>query len=435
MQAKLAKLIENKKVLILGFGREGRATYETIRNFFPKMPLCIADQNEDLQNDENLKKDLALSFTLGEKYLDNLSDFDLIIKTPGISLKDTEFYNDARITSQTDLFLQCYADQVIGITGTKGKSTTSSLIYHILQKYTTDVVFVGNIGIPVFQALSRIGDKTLIVCELSSHQLQYIRKSPHVSVLLNVFQEHLDHYRSYEDYQQAKFNIAACQNQNDFIIYNSDNEILNSFISSKTLGSTKIEINSAKAKMYDIPNRKQLLGEHNLLNMMAAAEACKIVGVPENMILEGLSDFKSLPHRLEYVGNYKGIDFYNDSISTIPEASIAALQAIPNVDTLILGGYDRGIDYSILVQYLEMHPVSNLILVGAAGKRIEELIQKSNLKIRIFSTNDYHEVVRLAFEHTQTGKSCVLSPAAASYDMFKNFEERGAVFSDLIKNS
>jgi UDP-N-acetylmuramoylalanine--D-glutamate ligase len=453
-------------ILILGFGKEGKSTYKHLRKSNPTGLLTIADQNPNIAQDEILKNDSNLNFKLGDDYLQNLDEYDVIIKSPGISLKNfPELMNDERtaksstklITSQTDLFLQEFSRQIIGITGTKGKSTTASLIYHILKKQSDNVILVGNIGIPPFDLYDKINENTKIVYELSSHQLQHIQASPHIAVLLNIYQEHLDHYNSYEEYQQSKWNITRYQNDDDFFVFNADHELLNelwnyvgitrktyTFSASKPqkqgcyIHENRIYFNGKK--FYDCTAPRYLKGEHNLLNIMAAINVCKICGVDDETIRSGIADFKGLPHRLEYVGTYHDITFYNDSISTIPEATIAATKSLENVQTLILGGFDRGIDYSRLVDFLIQHPIKNIIFVGEAGERISNLwinqiLENPQLQsdsTNFFDAKNYDEVVDLAFKITEKNRICLLSPAASSYDMFENFEHRGDYYKQKI---
>ena len=457
------------KILILGFGREGKSTYKHLRKSNPTGILTIADKNPNIINDEifnctdgacPVSTDPNVIFKLGDDYLQNLDEYDIIIKSPGISLKDFPELDESRITSQTDLLLQEYHKQIIGITGTKGKSTTTSLIYHILKKHSENVILVGNIGIPPFDLYEKIDENTKIVSELSSYQLQYIQAAPHIAVLLNIYQDHLEHYNSYEEYQQSKWNITRYQNEDDFFVFNADHELLNELwnyvgITRKTYTFSASEpqkqgcyihdnwIYFNGEKFYDCSEPRYLKGDHNLLNIMAAINVCKICGVDDEIIRSGIADFKGLPHRLECVGTYHGITFYNDSISTIPEAAIAAIKSLENVQTLILGGYDKGIDYSHLVDYLIEHPVKNIIFVGAAGQRISNIwvnriVENPHLQsdsTHFFDAKNYDEVVSLAFKITEKNHICLLSPAAASFDMFKNFEERGNYFKEKIENN
>jgi UDP-N-acetylmuramoylalanine--D-glutamate ligase len=346
-----------------------------------------------------------------------------------------------------------FSSQVIGITGTKGKSTTSSLIRHIALKHTDNTILVGNIGIPPFDLVEKINPETIIVCELSSHQLQYITVAPHISILLNLYEEHLDHYNSYLEYQLSKFNIALCQSASDHFIYNQDDERIEDLLNTYPIPGIKHPFSQLQpvsngawldemmlhlsleehSDFYLLSSPRKLIGTHNLLNIAAATLACKLSGISDQTILNGIEDFKGLEHRIEYVGCYHGINYYNDSISTIPQAAIAAVESLKNVDTLILGGFDRGIDYSVLIDYLKNAPLRNVIFVGAAGARIHQLLTEAGIDNKFFFiTNDYREVVSKAREITKPGSICLLSPAAASYDQFKNFEERGNYFKELV---
>jgi len=443
--------ISGKRLLILGFGREGESTYRFLRKHFPSMYLTIADQNEQLIKKYN---DDYLSFITGSNYLHNLLEYDLIIKSPGISLNGLSIPRE-KITSQTDMFLEYYSKQIIGITGTKGKSTTSSLIYFCIKLFTQDAVLVGNIGVPPFDMIDDITKNTRIVFELSAHQLEYISKGPHTAILLNLYQEHLDYFKTYKDYQLAKFNITRLQENSDNFIYNADDELIQNHLSENKSTrnyfpySHKTPVNKGcwieDNKLYffdnalppmiiDLSTERYLVGEHNLLNIMAAACACKINGVPYKKIKEGISTFKGLEHRIEYVGEYNEIIFYNDSIATIPEATIEALKTLKKVNTLILGGFDRGIDYDQLLEFLIFSTVKNIIFLGNAGKRMMNGIKNLDTKnINIEFVDSFEDAVKMAKIKTKPSEICLLSPAAASYDIFKNFEERGRTYKKLVR--
>jgi UDP-N-acetylmuramoylalanine--D-glutamate ligase len=456
---KLGGLFKNKKVAILGFGKEGISTYHFIKKYFPETWLIISDINDSLvEKHPFLNKSLNTEIITGNNYLEVLNSADLIIKSPGISLKDSRFDKyEEKITNQTDLFLRLFSEQVIGITGTKGKSTTSSLLHHILQKNSIDSILVGNIGLPPFEIIENIEQDTFIVFEMSSHQLQNIGISPHISVLLNIFEEHLDHYNSFREYIKAKIDIAYYQNEKDFFIYNYDNLLLKSTIDKIGIKSKIFEygLNKIDGDGIYIENSKifsknqntiiekgdtnfsrNIPGNHNLSNILAAIKVCEIIGLEYNKVINAISDFKSLEHRLEFVGTFNEISFYNDSISTIPEATIAALETIEKVDTLILGGFDRGINYESLAYYLVNSQVNNFIFLGEAGKRIHNEILKNGKEINkhFFFAENMYEVVELAFKITSKNASCLLSPAASSYDLFKNFEHRGNIFKETVLN-
>ncbi len=447
---------ENKKVLLLGFGREGQSSYRLIRYVLPELHLVIADANELVRENEILKEDSLVDFQLGEGYLEGLKTFDRIIKSPGISLKDISSGLDpSSITSQTDLFVRKFSGQVTGVTGTKGKSTTATLIHHILKLAEKESLLIGNIGRPAFDVFDEIGPSTNIVFELSSHQLEYIRLSPHIAVLLNLYQEHLDAYNSFHDYQVAKMNIAKYQKPDDYFIFNKDDERIRQLLltmdhpgqlfpySFQTYSDEGCYVKNGQIvyssggqteEIFDLSRKRKLKGDHNLMNIMAATGACKLLGIDREIIAEGISSFRGLEHRIEFVGEYNGIHFYNDSIATIPEACIEAVKTLGNVDTLILGGFDRGIDYSGLARFLSTSTVRNLIFTGEAGRRIlHEIRDIKNQKQTLFLLSRFDEFLEIVLNVTKQGSICLLSPAAASYDEFQNFEMRGKRFKELVR--
>lgn len=454
-------LFENETIAIVGFGREGKATYKLFRKLFPERKITIADQNEVVESVSEIQGDNNVDFITGNSILEKLDGFSMIIKTPGISLKNSELKYDQRVCSQTDLFLSVFKKQVIGVTGTKGKSTTSSLIYHILKENGKNVILAGNIGISPFELIDTIDDSTIIVYELSSHQLEFVHHSPHISILLNYFQEHLDHYNSYYDYKKAKYNIVRYQTEEDYFIFNAENIELIPFFEVKkpesklypffqsekislkekvVFGKLDVSIDSQLWKLVKDSVKTALPGNHNRLNIMAAMQACELTGIEYCDQLNAVASFNPLEHRIEYFGTFRSRKFFNDSISTIPEAAIAAVNAlsesIGSVDTLILGGYDRGIDYSILVDFVRSSALKNILFIGKAGARMRSLIEPNigANTIQLFSPENYKEVVKIAFEVTPEKGVVLLSPAASSYDMFKNFEERGRYFKQLVKD-
>jgi len=453
----LKKLFEYKEIAILGFGREGMSTYRLIRRFFPYKSIAVFDCDEKIKLIPFLEADLNCTVFTGSSYLNSLNKYDLIIKSPGISYKelsDIEF--KGTISSQTDIFLSCFSSQVIGITGTKGKSTTSSLLLHILKQTGYNVVFVGNIGVPPFNEVDNIKDDTLIVYEISSHQLESVSNSPHISVLLNIFQEHLDHYRNYGEYQKAKLNIVKYQSPNDYFIYNADNEIIMkhigdydvrsaflpfSFINEHALGCfsdgkvLKIKLHNKQQYHYNLNFERKLLGQHNLMNIAVVIMICKIIGVDDSGIFKAIASFNGLPHRLEYLGCFNNKHFYNDSIATISEAAIEAIRTIKDIDTLLTGGFDRGIDYHEYAFFLSHTSIRNIVLVGDAGKRINDILMALNHDKVCFLYDNFDDAARKAIELTKEASICLMSPAAASYGMFKNFEERGRRFLEIIKQS
>ncbi|MBQ9435148.1 MAG: UDP-N-acetylmuramoyl-L-alanine--D-glutamate ligase [Bacteroidales bacterium] len=448
--------LKDKKIVILGFGKEGISSYHFIRKYFPNQPLTIADGNENLKVDE-YQEDKNLSFVLGQEYDRHLNDYDLILKTPGVNLTRLDYFIvPQKITSQTDLFIRAFGAQMIGVTGTKGKSTTSSLIYHILNHTLGNTLLAGNIGVPFFDIIDKINDETTIVAELSAHQLEYVTASPHVAILLNMFQEHLDHFNSFSNYQLAKLNITVYQNEQDVLIYNSDNQYIVELLKSHQYQrrfypfsrqtvladgayshDTEIILVSNRkiTNQYELADFNHLPGAHNYYNIMAAILACKTRPVEDAAILNALKDFKGLEHRIEFVGKFRDISFYNDSISTIPEATIAAVNSLRKVDTLIIGGFDRGIDYQPLIDFLYENPIRNVVFMGPAGKRILKEWKKQGrpLPESFMIEDNFDKIVAYAYQNTAKNKICLLSPAASSYDRFKNFEERGRCFKEKVQ--
>ena len=309
---------------------------------------------------------------------------------------------------------------------------------------------------PLFELIDRSTPETRIVAELSSHQLEHTTHAPHIAILLNLYQEHLDHYKSFLDYQKAKFNIALNQQSGDYFIYSDNDPLIKQLIreypiksihlpSGKEIKSTTgIEISGEEINLKIADQVKQLLpknftmqlsGEHNKNNAIIAAAAAALCDIIPTNIEKAIGTFMPLEHRLQYLGTINDKKFYNDSISTIPEAAIAAIESLKPVDTIILGGFDRGIDYTILVDYLRNGNVKNIVTTGTAGFRIYNLLKNNNTKATIFYFDKFEDAVIKAMEATPKSGLCLLSPAASSYNEFKNFEERGRRFKEIILSS
>lgn len=417
--------LRGKSILIAGFGREGKSTLNFLSKYLTHAVIGVADKNESALQDLDNKRYNLYS---GDNYLDAASDYDIVIKTPGISVKDINI-DHSKISSQTDLFLEAFHSQTIGVTGTKGKSTTSTLIYHLLKESGKDVILAGNIGIPIFDCISNINRRTIVVYELSAHQLQFINRSPHVGVLLNVFEEHLDHFGAFDKYKDAKINIMRYMHDNDIAILNNKLSF-----TAELMQTRYVTFESYNFDDYDLDwNEMPLQGEHNKLNIKAALCACYSFGVTISELLSHLKTFKPLEHRQEYVGTFNGVKFYNDSISTIPQATVAALQTIKNVNFLLLGGFDRGIDYQPLIEFLKENPLQYVLLTGDAGNTIKGLLQTAGYKGNMYEYGDMQSAFDMIKKHSKEGDVCLLSPAAASYDRYKNFEERGKVFKEFAE--
>lgn len=460
VQAFFQKLFSGKRVAILGFGREGQSTHRLLSRLVPDAHLIICDRNPDtVLPDDDDKEAAAADLRIGPDYLTDIATADFIIKSPGIPFTVIEGIElRGVITSQTELFLSLFRKQVIGITGTKGKSTTASLLFHMLQEGGKDVVLLGNIGVPCFDRIDLIREDTLIVFEMSSHQLEGLQVSPSTAILLNIFEEHLDHYASYEDYQQAKLNILRWQEPGDICIWNPANKLLGELVSRLDLSSKTVSLGRHAGfashgevffdgddlvfRMEDqqqmisgAASRRKLSGAHNLENISAAAAAAFLHGVDADVIAAAIGSFAGLPHRLEYAGSKNGVIFYNDSIATIPEATLAALRALPDTVTLLLGGRDRGVKLEAMLEALAASGVINFVFTGDAGERMKGLAEKMPAfeNKYLYMADSFDAAVMHAAEITPPGRICLLSPAATSYDAFPNFEARGNRFKELIR--
>jgi len=414
-----------KKILILGFGKEGRSSYSLLKEYLPETELIIADKNQSLQSLPLLMEENPENLFFGEDYFSAIKHAKVILKSPGIKVPEGFVSASQQLTSQTDLFMRFYKNQVIGVTGTKGKSTTATLINHIFQRVGKKSVLLGNIGTPCFEMAHKI-ESDIVVFELSAHQLEFVTVSPHIAVLLNVFPEHLDYFDSFIEYKNSKENIFRFQTSDDILITHESlrNETQGVMAKSFYFGHESIIYEDLK-----IP----LVGKHNYLNVQAAILVAEQFGISKKDALFSLTDFQSLPHRLEYLGRFRDIDFYNDSISTIPESAKAAVEALNRVDTIILGGFDRGLDYTQLILFLSGSNVSNFIFLGKAGDRMRTLLEKTRKNnSQLFTIRNLEDALPIIIKYTKSGHICLLSPAASSYDQFHNFEHRGDLFKKLI---
>lgn len=392
---RITERLRDQNVLIWGYGREGKSTEQFINTFCSVKSLTIFEGKE-CEIDE--------------------SKYDYIIKSPGIKADTIS----EKYTSQTELFLEEFAPQTIGITGTKGKSTTTAMLYHVLRACKGEnVQFVGNIGLPCLDYYGQYDKDTIIIDEMSCHQLSHLRYSPHVAVFLNLYEDHLDYYGVYENYFSAKKNITLHQDAKDYFYYGNDVPPIDTIAKKKMIS-------------YDMPLSfdMKLTGEHNQFNARFVYTICtELYGCTDGEVRQAIKCFEGLSHRMQFVANIEGVDYYNDSISTIPQATIEAIKSISNVKTVLIGGMDRQINYDILVEFIIDHPEYAYILSYESGRRIYE---KTSSMPYCYYEDTLLEAVALAKKITPKGGACLLSPAAASYNYFKGFEERGNTYMRIV---
>ncbi len=440
-------MIKDKKILVVGLGKEGVSA----------LKFLSADNEVVIYDDKN-ESEIEADFTSkipanGKKYLGQMPDesFDLIVRSPGVKLDHLiiQKYPDAEITSVTKIFFDLCPALIIGVTGTKGKGTTSTLIYEILKKSGKDVYLGGNIGKSPLDFLSEVNAESLVVLEMSSFQLLDLQKSPHIGVVLMVTSEHLNWHKDEEDYVSAKSAIVAHQNASDFAVVNAD------YPNSKKIG----EKAGGKVLFFSIQNKDResflggdkiisggeevanisdvlLAGRHNLQNVLAAVTVAKILHVTNEDIVSTLQTFKGLEHRLELVSEISGVRYYDDSFSTTPETTIAAIEAFNEPKTLILGGSSKNSDFTELANIIHASTsIKAIILIGEEGQVIKSAIEKAggtNAKL-IEDASDMPSIIKAAAEAAESGDVVMLSPACASFGMFKNYIDRGNRFKEEVK--
>lgn len=403
LQNLISELEQYNVIGIFGFGVEGKSFYNFAQKYLHDTKLVIIDKNHP---------------SCDEDYLKKLDEVELVIKSPGISLYNLGIdYKSYNFSSTTELLLKHFKERIIGVTGTKGKSTLVTLIDSLLKNAGQKSVLCGNIGTPAFDILDTLEKETKIVMELSSHQLLHVNYSPHIAILTNLFEEHLDYYKDVQEYYGAKFNIFAHQSKEDIFIYNLEQTLPHGYNVNGNRLRHSIEFNLQNGFIHKA-------------TLQILEKLTDILGIDEKVYLQTIQAFKTLPHRLEFVEEIKGVSYINDSISTIPEATIEALKILKDVDTLILGGNDRGVSYDVLVEFLSQCSVENIILFSDTGKNIYDTLHVKAKHKKLFLQNNLQECVKKAYN---ISRSIVLfSPAASSFNEYKNFIERGDEFKTLV---
>lgn len=449
---------ENKKIAILWYGREGKSTLNFLLKIwiFPKNITILDGAKEIEWLTENLE-DISQTFginpsfnlVLWDKYLDGLKKFDLIIKTPWISLYHEKIYPYRhKISSQAQIFFDCFQWKILAVSWTKGKSTTSTLICETLKNAGKKVQLIGNIGNPVLDYLDREHPESqkdeYVVFEVSSYMLEWLKKNNYISVLLNIYSDHIDRHAWFENYKAAKLNILNGSKYNivrDEIVenYDFDRDDIKEYVISVFGHTGRFTYKDGEFFEKDTPvfDDKHIIleGEHNMLNITAVMWVCSIMKIDYSVLKDTLMTFKWLPHRMEKVWTYGGITWIDDAISTTPESTIQAIQTFwKKIDTIFLWWTDRGYVFDDLIKTLITYGIRNVVLFPDSGKRIFKAIKwKDNWEIRIFQTDDMKEAVKFAYKYTKIGKICLLSTASPSYSVWKNFEEKGMLFQKHIK--
>ncbi|HUD09218.1 MAG TPA: UDP-N-acetylmuramoyl-L-alanine--D-glutamate ligase [Patescibacteria group bacterium] len=429
-------IFKNKKVAIVGEGIEGQSSFKWLKT--KGAEVAILDEKQ------------------GEDYLKDLDSYDLVLRSPGIKISTLEkFVSREKITSQIKIFFDLCPSEIIGVTGTKGKGTTSSLIYEMLKKQGFDAYLGGNIGVAPFDFLDKLNAQSKVVLELSSFQLIDLKKSPHIAVMLMITSEHLNWHSSIEEYIDAKRNILKGQTEKDFAILNRDYPATNEsdiHTSGKVFHvSRERQVaeegcfvrdgkiwSRIKGQEIEIIDTKDILlpGKHNWENVCAATMAAYLAGVSRENIAFVLKTFKGLEHRLELVATVNGVRYYDDSFSTTPETAIAAIEAFKEPEILILGGSSKNSDFSELGAVISKSKnIKAIIGIGVEWSRIKSEIRNPKSEIPIIEgAKDMFTVVQAAHKLAVPGDVVLLTPACASFGMFKNYKERGEQFkAEVLK--
>jgi len=450
---------KGKKIAVLGTGIEGLSSAKFLKEAGALVTLLDQKNQDQLTADTIMAaRSLNLDVYWGANYLTFLNQFEIIVRTPSIrpdlpTLSLAKGHG-ALVTSNTQIFFDLCPCPIIGVTGTKGKGTTSTLIYEILKKEGKSVFLGGNIGNPPLDFLAQLKPSDLVVLELSSFQLFDLTKSPQVAVVLMVTSEHLDWHKDATEYKEAKFNIVRNQRPEDFAIVNIDYQVSREFLqvgqgqkisvsSHSTLESgvyLKNEFvyrNFGKEEKVVEIEKVGLIGPHNLENVVAAVGAASALSVSVDSISQAIQEFKGLEHRLELVREEAGVKFYNDSFSTTPETAIAAIKSFQDREILILGGSDKGSDYTELGRTIvSAQNVKALVLIGQMGSKIKLAVEAAGSfsgKI-LEGAKNMEEIVTQAKSVAQSGDVVLLSPACASFDMFPNYKERGRQFKEVVNS-
>lgn len=451
------EFLENRKVAVIGLGVSNMPLLEYLHE--KKAKVTIFDQrgiNELPKEALDIITKYSFEFSLGQFYLEKLKGFELIFRSPSclptIPELVQEEQNGAIITTEIELVLKMTPSKVIGVTGSDGKTTTTTLIYEILKHAGYKCFLGGNIGTPLFTRIKDMKPEDIVILELSSFQLMGMEVSPNISVITNISPNHLNIHKDYQEYIDAKKNIFKYQDSQGILIINFENDITKTFsdeaqgkviyFSSKTKLENGFIVDNNIIKESEAGIRKHILsvkdiklrGIHNFENICAALAATKeLVDIEE--ACEAIKSFQGVEHRLELVKEIEKVKWYNDSVSSSPTRTIAGLNSYDEEIVLIAGGYDKNLDYTPIAKPI-VEKVKTLILLGQTSSKIYEAVKKELEKekknLNIYMCDSLEEAVNKAKKYAKPGQIVLFSPASASFDMFKNFADRGEKFKNLV---
>jgi len=440
-------VFENKKIFVLGMGKSG---VSVARLLAKNNHILITDIHND--NEEEIKEleKLGVDVVITKEQVSLMDDsYDYLVKNPGISdnhevVQKAISYNIPVLTELEVGYNFLPKDvTIIGITGSNGKTTTTTIIYEMLKAANLSVHLAGNIGLPLCNQINDIKPNDILVVEISSHQLVNLDKfKTNISLLTNLSEVHLDMFGTYENYKNNKLRIFRHHTENDLAILNyEDSEVVrltNDLVSKKMYFSSKSEADICIKENFIVYKKEKIIeldeirvkGIHNYENIMAAILTVKQFNVSNEVIKEVLSKFGGVEHRNEFVVKINGRSFYNDSKATNVESTITALKSFDNDVVLILGGLDRGHSFDELLPYL--NHTKHIVCYGETKERIEEFAKKNNIDVTV--VNDLKEATHAAYNISEEGSTILLSPACASWDQYKNFEDRGNEYKKVIED-
>lgn len=467
MNTKLEKFkntIKGKKVGVIGIGISNIPAIKYLASMGAK--VTALDKREALDIPTEDLENLGVQFVLGESYLSNLNGFYYILRSPGVKPFTPELEkavnSGVKLTSEIELLMELAPCKIIGVTGSDGKTTTTTLISMFLKEAGFNVWLGGNIGTPLFSKLDEMKDTDIVVLELSSFQLMTAKQSPDISVVTNISPNHLDYHRSYDEYIEAKENIFLHESNNT-VVFNADDGMTEKFLkdiekneiskSVKYFSLNKMEKigcffkdgfiyynNGKTVETIESKENIRLVGMHNIANICAAASAViDLTGI--EAIVRVITTFNGVKHRMQHIATINGVKWYNDSIGTSPSRTMAGLNSFDKKIILIAGGYDKHIPYDVLGEPI-LNKVKHLVLLGATAPKIENAVIDAAEKLNknhtdfltITNCNSLEECVNYCNSIASSGDIVVMSPASASFDMYKNFEQRGEHFYRLVDN-